>query len=110
MINRCAVTVRAKQPFLDWLQGLPDMLDLTLNEVNEECSVFLLPEIDDLTQREALLEEFIELIFEEELSGWWTSDQDWPQDRNLELFRAWFDVEFHSVVHDLVEDEPLVDE
>lgn len=110
MINRCAVTVRAKQPFMDWLHGLPDMLDMTLELVNQECSIYLLPEIDDLSEQEALLEDFIDFIFEEELSGWWTGDQDWPQVRNMEVFSAWFNVEFHSVVHDLVEDEPLVDE
>lgn len=108
-INRCAVTVRAKQPFLDWLEGLPDMLDMTLEEVNEDPSVYLLPEVDDLADQEDLLAGFYDLIFEEELVGWWTEEDDWPQVRTLGLFMEWFEVEFHSMIVDLVEDEPLVD-
>ena len=38
MLNRSAIIVRAKQPFLEWLRQLPDPVraDLTLEEVNDE--------------------------------------------------------------------------
>ena len=40
--------------------------------------------------------------------GWWTEPNDWPQNnRNLTLFKKWFDYEFHSMVFDLV-DGPLL--
>jgi len=110
MINRCAVTIRAKQSFLDWLLSLPDMLDMTLEQVNEDNSVYLLPDIDNLSEQKSLLLVFHDLIFEEELSGWWTDEKGWPQVRNLEVFQTWFEVEFHSAIQDLVDDELLVDE
>ena len=110
MINRCAVTVRAKQPFMDWLTALPDPVKPTLELVNQDPSVYLLPEVDDLSEQEDLLAEFYDLIFEEELVGWWRVEDDWPQVRTLGLFMEWFDIEFHSMILDLVEEEPLVDE
>jgi len=110
MINRCAVTVRAKQPFLDWMFTLPDMQDIDLEQVNQDPSVYLLPEVDDLADQEDLLAGFYDLIFEEELTGWWRVEDDWPETEDLELFRAWFEVTFHSGIMDLVEDEPLVGE
>ena len=108
MINRCAVTVRAKQPFLDWLEGLPDMLDLSLEEINTRSTAYLLPFVDDLGTQTDLLEEFFLDIFEEEIAGWWTVQDDWPDTSDFDLFRSWFQVEFHSMVMDLVEEQPLV--
>ena len=107
MINRCVLTVRLKQPFLDWLRSLPDMLDVSLDEINRDPKAYLLPFIDELSGQPALLEEFYEEIFEEQLAGWWTVEKDWPQDRTQEVFKEWFDVQFCSWVQDLVDDEPL---
>ena len=111
MINRCAITVRARESFLDWLNALPDPVsgDTTLEEVNSELHVYLLPDYGYDDEREGLLAQFHDIIFERELDGWWTDETDWPQERNLEMFTQWFDVEFHSIVEDLV-DAPLIDE
>jgi len=35
MLNRCVVTVKTKQPFLDWLKSLPDPADETLDGVTD---------------------------------------------------------------------------
>jgi len=107
MINRCVIIVRAKQPFLDWLLSLPDMLDVSLDEINRDPKAYLLPFIDELSGQPALLEEFYEQIFEEQLAGWWTVEKDWPENRTIDLFLNWFDVLFCSWVQDLVDDEPL---
>ena len=42
-----------------------------------------------------------QLLFEEELGGWWTDPTHWPASRTYRLFRNWFDVEVSSVVIDL---------
>lgn len=49
------------------------------------------------------------MIFEDQLVDWWTMNEDWPKKRDLPTFKKWFDLQFHSVVEDLVDDE-LVDE
>ena len=109
MLNRCAVTIRAKQPFLDWLFSLPDLSDLSLESINRDRSVYLLPEVDDMREHEALIRKSFMVIFESELGSWWTDDRRWPALRSLEIFHEWFEVEFHTVIRDLAGDEPMVD-
>ena len=109
MLNRCAVTVRTKQPFLDWLKSLPDPADETLDRVNHDRTVYLLPEYVYNSEQNSLIEQFHDLIFEERLYSWWRDEKDWPHPRDLATFKKWFDVEFHSMIIDLV-DHPLVDE
>ncbi len=111
MINRSAVTVCAKQPFLDWLMEIPDPVqpDLTLEQINEEPNVYLLPAYDTDDDKAELIEQFHDAIFETELDEWCTDESAWPQNRDFELFMEWFTVTFHSVVEDMV-DAPLLEE
>ncbi len=106
MLNRCVFTVRVKEPFLDWLRGLSDSADCTLDEVNDDTTAYLLPDYEDDRERDHILARYFDLIFEEQLAAWWTDERDWPQDRDLRLFKRWFGVEFHGIVLDLV-DGPL---
>jgi len=108
MINRCAISVRVRQPFLDWLRSFADPVaaNLTLQEVNKDSRVYLLPEYEFDDEQTELLKKFYDLIFEVELGAWWMDTSDWPQERTFQMFREWFDVEFHSIVEDIV-DAPL---
>ncbi|MCK5247679.1 hypothetical protein KAR02_12305 [Candidatus Bipolaricaulota bacterium] len=109
MLNRCVVTIRAKEPLCVWLRSLPDCDDITLDQVNQETTAYLLPVYMDDDEQDEVLAQYYDLLFEEELAGWWTAKDDWPENRSLEMFKSWFDVDFHSVVVDL-EDAPLRDE
>jgi hypothetical protein len=42
-------------------------------------------------------------IFIEQLFKWCIVEDRWPQKRTLSLFKKWFELEFHSVVEDMVE-------
>ena len=43
--NRTAVVVVPKQPFLDWLHSIdPSSADLTLADLHQDPTVYLLPE------------------------------------------------------------------
>jgi hypothetical protein len=103
MLNRGLVIVRAKEPFREWLLSLPDSCDETIEEINEDSSVYLLPEFEDDKQRNTMLKKFFAMIFEDQLAAWSTQEDDWPPKRNLQMFKKWFDVEFHSTVDDLVD-------
>jgi len=111
MINRSAIVVKAKQPFREWLLNLPDPVseDITLDEINNEPHIYLLPEYEMIDQEDALLAHFYDIVFEAELNGWWTDETNWPSNRSFQLFKEWFDVSFHSMIEDLV-DEPLIDD
>ncbi len=91
---------------MKWINSLPDPAGVSVEEVNRDDTCYLLPEYSHDNEEEALITDFYDLIFEEQLMGWWTEESDWPANRSLTLFKEWFDVEFHSVVLDLV-DAPL---
>lgn len=109
MVNRGLVIATAKEPFRQWLLSLPDPTDVSLEEINEDRTAYLIPEFEDDDQRDRILRKFFILIFEDQLAGWWTREEDWPQKRDLRTFKKWFDLQIHSVVEDLV-DGVLFDE
>ena len=101
-VNRTVLVVKPKQPFLAWALSLDDEIkDLTLESLRKDCTAYLVPEIEFDSDQHQVLEWCFELLFEEQLDGWHTVPKDWPQNRNLEMFLEWFEVEFHSLVFDL---------
>ena len=72
---------------------------VTLESLREDTSAYLLPEYGDDRERDEILREFLELF------GWWTDEQAHPAERTFQMFQEWFEVEFHSMVVDLLEDE-----
>ena len=90
--------------------SLPESEDITQSELNGNRTVYLLPDIESDKYPEVLLQEFYECHFEEQLSDWCTDEHAWPQHRALTMFKQWFDVEYHSIVLDLVGDALKDDE
>jgi len=110
MLNRDLIIVRLKQPFVDWINEAdpyPDRTLTTLESANEDCPVFLIHDFagEDL---EGWLAQCYLPLFEEVLEQWYVVPELWPQDRNLEIFNAWCEVQVHGVIIDLV-DDPLLD-
>ncbi len=110
MLNRCVMTVKAKEPFLNWLRALPKMANVTLDEWNKDGFAYLLPDVEDNEDDlESLLPLCFDLIFERELAALQRDESDWPAPRDLPTFLSWFEPQLRSVVLDLV-DAPLRDE
>jgi len=109
-LNRAAVMVVPKQPFLDWLRDVdPSNQDLTMEEVCADPSIYLLPECDLEDELLARLTQVSEEIFEQELAGWDRVEESWPKDRSFQVFQRWFGYSIHWMVIDLA-DERLVRE
>ena len=106
MLNRCAVIVHPKKPYLDWAASLDDA---GIDPLDGERKVYLLPEYNDDVEAMALLSHTYDLIFQAELENWHLIVEDWPANRTFAMFREWFEVEMHSMVSDLSM-EPLVDD
>ncbi len=68
MLNRAAVMVRPKQPYIDWAAGVDDS-GLTPEE-DDEPTVYLVPAYTDEDEAWEILEEVYETIFESELYNW----------------------------------------
>lgn len=108
MLNRAALIVRPKQPFLDWAAGLDD--SGLVPDVDGEKTVYLVPEFESDEEGLRVLRRVYAEIFERELDGWHTDPSAWPQKRDFKTFQQWFSIELHSVVEDVVDDALIDDE
>jgi len=96
-VNRSVAVVKPTQVFLDWLNALPDSIEIfTLQDLRSDCMTFLLPEYGDDAEAETVLKRVYREIFEMELQGWDLNEEHWPTNRDYANFRKWFDVEQHS--------------
>jgi hypothetical protein len=105
-IDRSLMVVRPKQAFFDWVQSVNYEPNLTLARVRDDPSAYLIPELMEDSEEATILEWCYEGVFEAELEAWYTDTELWPRERNLKMFLEWFEVEFHSLVCDLL-DTPI---
>ena len=115
-LNRASVILKPRQPVIDWLNSVDDLLDLprmlAIDPLDEHSDIFLIPGDEVIESREqavAWIEKRWRDFFEFELNQWIIDDTLWPQKLTLKLFRDWFDVEYRSMVWDLGQ-EPLTHE
>jgi hypothetical protein len=110
-INRTAILVKPAQPFLDWLRRVdPTSKDLSLEDLQGEPTIYLLPECGNEGEVRECLEDLCSQIFEEELDGWYRVPSSWPGRRDLDAFEQWFEWSSHSEVVDLSEGDLLQEE
>jgi hypothetical protein len=110
MLNRAALILRYKKPFVDWINAVdpsPASHGLTLSEVNQEHTVYLV-EVEDEGELDEWVARHHEELFEAELEGWYTDPALWPRNRSLEVLREWCSFELHTIVVDAGE-SPLED-
>jgi hypothetical protein len=106
VINRGAILLRYREPALRWINDADpyDSPDLTSDDLRRDRTVYLVSDED--ADGEAVAERWIQQnfaeIFERELEGWYTDPTLWPERRTLEMFRSWFDIEYHSMIVDTV--------
>ena len=84
MINRAAVILRYKEPFVRWINDADPYEDnpgKTPENANKDRNVYLITDEDGET-----VEEWISLnyktLFENELEGWYSDESLWPKNRN----------------------------
>ena len=99
-INRAVAIIKPKQPYLEWARAAPDPIDVSLDELRQDCTAVLLPDVANDIEAEAYLRTIYQEIFTVELAAWDTNVDDWPHVRDYASFRAWFDIELHSLVLD----------
>ena len=111
MLNRSAIVVKPRQPFLDWLHTAdPTSHRLTLRDLTREPTIYLIPECDTERGRPRSLARNCARRFS--WSNWRVGSEmktSWPRDLGFDVFCRWFDFQHHSMLVDLC-DEPLIDE
>jgi len=96
---------------VDWINAAdpsPTSRTLTLAEVNQEHTVYLV-EVEDEHDLDQWLARHHEELFDQELNGWYTEPALWPRDRSLNKLKEWCSFELHTVVVDRGE-SPLEDD
>lgn len=109
MINRAAVVVRPKQPFLDWAK-LDDETGIAgdvIQDMHDDPTVFLVPEYEDEEDQQAILQKSWPILFEAMLNGWLQDPESWPKNLTFEMFQDWFEVQMMSIVRDLHRDKEI---
>ena len=102
IINRTALTVIPKQPYIRWANALDDNgPKLDVNDPHYEPTVYLIDEVTDDMALNSALRRYCSQIFENELANWHLLVADWPQKRDLRTFKDWFEVKVSTVVLDL---------
>lgn len=105
-INRSAVIVRVKQPFIDWANSLDDGPRAKLRTYDP--TLMLVDEMEDPAEWPHVENGLWGRIFEYQLAGWHRDPRDWPHPRTISMFREWFDVELHLGVYD-ASDDPMLE-
>jgi hypothetical protein len=103
MINRSVLILKPAEPYVEWARSLAREEMPPLSQGDEVA--WLVPTCDTEDEAEEVLQEVWEDLFENELAAWDEDESSWPPDRSYEMFRAWFDVRWHSMVVDLCEGE-----
>jgi hypothetical protein len=101
MLNRSAMVVRPRKPFLDWVRAVDDedAPEVTIDEMVP--TLYLVPDYEDPVDAEKVLKKVCGEIFCRELEAWYTDEACWPRDRGLERFKEWFEIEHLELVEDV---------
>jgi hypothetical protein len=102
-LNRSLVILRPKEPYIKWIEQLPPQTDprlreLALSSLNEDPTVFLIPNDSD---PDDAIEHYLPYLWHEVLSAWHTDEAAWPKKLGLKEFKKWFVVETASMIFDL---------
>ena len=109
LLNRSAVIVKPLQPYLDWCKTDDEegLAESVFKSLRNEPHVFLIPEYDDSSSRQAVLKRSWPFLFEAMLEGWVTDEEYWPESRTLDMFLEWFEIQMVAAVQDLASDTPV---
>ena len=102
-INRAALIVRPKQPYVDWANSIDDGgARADLRQLREEPSIYLVEDIERLEGFVNLIDDHWEWIFQEQLGGWMRDPEFWPDELTREVFSDWFDCELATMIWDML--------
>ncbi|WP_194767306.1 hypothetical protein [Tamlana sp. I1] len=96
-INRSAIIIKPKQPFLDWFSDLNPEDDF--EDELKQTNIYLIDE--DTEDVEKFLRKKFDKFFKMELEEWHDNKKEWPQKRNYKMFNLWFQVDVSEMIYDI---------
>lgn len=112
VVERSIVVIKPKQPFLDWINNnlaISNESLLDLSNIRIDCNSYLIPEVNEIEDGVAYVDEIYEALFQLELASWSEDQSLWPQELTLKMFWEWFDIEISPTLIDLTEDDNSAD-
>lgn len=106
VVERSIVVLKPKQPFLEWIHtnlAISNDTLLELSDIRIDCNSYMIPEIEEIEDGVAYVDEIYESLFELELASWSEDQTTWPQELTLKMFWEWFDVEISPTLLDMVD-------
>lgn len=103
-INRYAIVLKPRQPFLDWYKGLYPTEDIEDEEI-KGTNIYLVSE--DKADMELWLKKKFDLLFKYQLEEFSLDKKMWPQRRTYKMFKDWFQVDTSIAIYDL-EKQPVL--
>lgn len=101
-VDRVAAVIKPTAKMLEWLCSVSHQEEtLILQDVRRDCMVLLIPEFNGPRQASEYIKTIFKPIFEAELIAWKIPKHLWPEKLDLDLFKSWFDLEFHSIIYDV---------
>jgi hypothetical protein len=86
-VNRSAIIVLPKQPFLDWLHFIdPTSTHVKLEDLSREPTIYLVPEFENEQSARECLGVVFARIFDDQLNDWCTDRAVWPTNRTFVTF------------------------
>ena len=111
IINKAAITVIPKEPFIKWVQSTDSKAaEISDEDILSNSQVYLVDASEDGDDPEKLIKRNFKVIFAEELAGWYTDEETWPDKMDLRLFKQWFHVTVHGIVLDIGKKLPIAEE
>ena len=111
LINKAAITVISKEPFIKWVQSTDaEAAEIPDESILSYSRMYLVDDSLDGDDPEKLIKKNFKVIFEEELAGWYTDEEAWPKKMDLRVFKQWFHVKVHEIVVDIGKKLPIAEE
>jgi hypothetical protein len=106
LVQRCAIIVKPKRPYFDWIIKQEPSFKISLEEIQRDCRVYLVPDFEDEDVIETAIEKYLksnyEDIFYSELSAWYTDEKMFPK-ITYSLFLDWFEISTNTMIFDTVD-------
>ena len=105
-VNRALLIARPRDPFVAWVAEQAKMSpDEARVELDDARPAYLIPPYTPENDLDTMLGELCDEVFTCELKQWTEDEARWPEERALATFKQWFEVDLHSIVADLGDNE-----
>lgn len=71
--------------------------------LQDESSVYLLPDFEEKSQMQNWLKKNFDELFSDQLNKWYIDETLWVKNRTFKMFNEWFDYSMHTMIWDTLE-------